>query len=161
MKHFLATALFALGLSCAHEELRPDEDVPLETPTDPGADIETLLQLERERARAISEADAFALGNLLDDGFVSVDVEGIRRNGPMVLERLRAEGTQAERHVRLNVEDFAARVTRDSAVVTGRDIREEGVGRARTVTEIAFTHTWRWRAGAWRWAASHESRVAR
>ncbi|MFN0063777.1 MAG: nuclear transport factor 2 family protein [Myxococcaceae bacterium] len=160
MSRLGAVVAVAILVSCVHHEAARETD---ETPphADPGREVETLLLLEKERARAISEGDAFALGQLLDDGFVSVDVEGTRRNGPQVVEKLRAAATEAARHLKLHLEDLAVHAETQHAVVTGREIREQGRGPQRKTLEVLFTHTWRRRDGTWRWAAAHESEVRR
>ena len=135
---FLTAALGAgLGLASA------------QTPSDEGARV---LALDNSWNRALETNDTKALDLLLDDSFVSVDIDGSIQNKRQFLSSLKGPGYQAP--TQAVTEQSNVNVYGDSAVVVGI-YRSQNARKTKAATRRErFVDTWAKINHAWKCVAS-------
>ena len=112
--------------------------------------ISKLLELDRDRCRAVSEGDHGRLAELLAEDLVHVHATGHHQNKRDFIETIKKSPRTSKRG------EVKVRVYGDVAVMTGPQFNEMRDGER---TELMVTQVWVRRDGGWQQASFHGSRA--
>ena len=121
-----------------------------------GPDVgQALLDLEQQWQKASVAHDADALGKLLADGFVSLDVDGTTHTKADVLAR-----TKTAKLTTNEISDMKATMHGDAGVVTGMWAGKGVDGSGKTIdTKERWVDSWAKVGGKWQCVASASATV--
>lgn len=120
--------------------------------------VNTVKELERERFRAMVDADGEQLAALLSDGVSYIHTNGKRENKAQLLAAI-TSGKRRYRQIEIQTQDFLL-ANEDTCIVTGRALVELEANSGALLFLIAYTAIQVREKAGWRLAAWQATRCA-
>jgi ketosteroid isomerase-like protein len=116
--------------------------------------VATLLRLEQERCRALSEKDWSALDALLSDDYTHVHTTGRVEDKPTYIQGMKARPRETSRG------DLTVRIYGDSAVMMGLQTNKTQGPDGTNLMHSQVIQVWVKQGGSWRLVAGQNTRAA-